>query len=266
VSTRLVVRGLTKAFGGLVAVHDVTLTAQTGQITAIIGPNGAGKTTLFNCISGFYRPTAGHIAIEAGGETTRIDGLTSHRLSRLGLARTFQNIRLFPGMTVLENLLVAQHRDLMPASLYSLAGILNAPRYRRAEHAAIGRAAALLERFGLLDRIDDAAGSLAYGEQRKLEIARALATEPRFLLLDEPAAGLNPRETAELSARLVELHRDFNIGIVLIEHDMHLVMQISDAVHVLDHGELIASDHPDAIQTNPHVIAAYLGEPEPADA
>lgn len=264
--TTLVVGELTKSFGGLVAANRVSLTASTGQTTAIIGPNGAGKTTLFNCITGFYRADRGTVGLLAGPSLVRLDGLPTHELSRLGLARTFQNIRLFQGMTVLENLLVAQHRELMAASLVSVAGLLGTASFRRAEAGAIDNARALLKRFGMLSRADVAAGSLPYGEQRKLEIARALATDPLFLFLDEPAAGLNPRETSELSETIVALHDEAGLGVVLIEHDMRMVMRISDVIHVLDHGELIASGSPDEIRSDPKVIAAYLGEPEPIHA
>jgi branched-chain amino acid transport system ATP-binding protein len=260
---RLEVAGLTKRFGGLVAVRDVSLTAEVGQVTAIIGPNGAGKTTLFNCITGFYKPDRGQVRMVHGGSTVRIDRRPTHAAARLGLARTFQNIRLFPAMTVLENMLVAQHGKLMKASAYSLAGILSFPGYVRVECACCATAASLLDRFGLLDRADLPAGALPYGDQRRLEIARALATSPRYLFLDEPAAGLNPRETEQLSTSLAGLHADFEIGIVLIEHDMGLVMKIANAIHVLDHGELIASGTPAEIRSDARVIAAYLGEPEP---
>lgn len=262
----LVVEDLTKRFGGLVAVNGVTLDAKVSQTTAIIGPNGAGKTTLFNCVTGFYGIDRGSVTLNTEEGRLRLDGLATHTLCRHGLARTFQNIRLFPGMTVLENLLVAQHRPLMAASRLSIAGVLGTPAFRRAEEAAIGKACELLNRFGMSARADALAGSLPYGEQRKLEIARALATDPLFLFLDEPAAGLNPRETSELAEAIVALHDRSPIGVVLIEHDMGMVMRMSDVIHVLDHGELIASGPPDLIRSDPKVIAAYLGEPEPAHA
>lgn len=264
--TALVVEDLTKKFGGLVAVDRVSLDAKVGQTTAIIGPNGAGKTTLFNCITGFYGIDKGAVTLWTADGRRRLDGLATHTLCRHGLARTFQNIRLFPGMTVLENLLVAQHRKLMTASRHSVAGILRTSSFRDAEGQAIENACDLLDRFGMLPRADAIAGGLPYGEQRKLEIARALATDPLFLFLDEPAAGLNPRETSELAETIASLHDRSPIGIVLIEHDMGMVMRMSDVIHVLDHGELIASGPPEAIRSDPRVIAAYLGEPEPAHA
>jgi branched-chain amino acid transport system ATP-binding protein len=256
---------LTMRFGGLTAVDAVSLHARDKQITAIIGPNGAGKTTLFNCLTGFYKPTSGGITLHHDG-AHRIAGLAAHKIARLGIARTFQNIRLFGNMTALENLLVAQHRTLMKASGFSFAGLLNLPSHRRAEKEAIEKARFWLDRMHLLKAADRVASELPYGMQRRLEIARAMCTDPCLLCLDEPAAGLNPAESIRLRESLGLLREEHKIGVLLIEHNMNVVMGISDYVYVLDYGKRIAAGTPEEIRNDPAVIRAYLGEPEKDEA
>lgn len=261
----LTVEHLTMRFGGLVAVDDLSFVARRGSITALIGPNGAGKTTVFNCLTGFYKPTVGRVCLHHPGGPLLLEQMPDFRIARAGVARTFQNVRLFPRMTVLENLIVAQHNPLMRASAYTIGGLLGVPAYRRAEAAAVEMACEWLERVGLLERADEEAGSLPYGAQRRLEVARAMCTRPLLLCLDEPAAGLNPRESAELNRFLVGIRDREGIGILLIEHDMSVVMGISDHVIVLDYGRCIAAGPPAEVRRNPAVIRAYLGEPD-ADA
>jgi branched-chain amino acid transport system ATP-binding protein len=258
----LEVTHLTMRFGGLVAIDDLSFAANNREITAIIGPNGAGKTTVFNCLTGFYKPTVGQLTFHADVHQRLLEQMDGFRIARAGVARTFQNIRLFGQMSVLENLVVAQHNVLMRASGYTVLGALGFASYRHAEEAAVERARDWLGRIGLIDRADWNAANLPYGDQRRLEIARAMCTDPKLLCLDEPAAGLNPRETAELGQLLVRIRDEFGIGVLLIEHDMSVVMGISDHIIVLDYGRKIADGPPDQIKRDPNVIKAYLGETE----
>ena len=259
----LTVEHLTMRFGGLVAVDDVGFAAANRAITSIIGPNGAGKTTVFNCLTGFYKPTVGRITLDGPRGRYLLEQLEGDLIvKQAGVARTFQNIRLFGGMTVLENLLVAQHAKLMRASGFSIKGLLGLRSFREAEAQAIEVARVWLERINLVDKADWPAASLAYGDQRRLEIARAMCTEPVLLCLDEPAAGLNAAESAQLNQLLLRIRAEQDIGILLIEHDMSVVMGISDRIVVLDYGRKIAEGTPDEIRNDERVIKAYLGEPE----
>ncbi|CAI1865819.1 Lipopolysaccharide export system ATP-binding protein LptB [Serratia ficaria] len=249
----LQVEGLSMRFGGLLAVNKVALQLNEGEIVSLIGPNGAGKTTVFNCLTGFYRPTGGTIRLR----DRHLEGLTGQAIARMGVVRTFQHVRLFREMTVIENLLVAQHQHLK-SGLF--AGLLKTPAFRRAEADALERAAVWLERVGLLAMANRSAGNLAYGQQRRLEIARCMVTRPELLMLDEPAAGLNPKETDELDHLIVELRDRHRVSVLLIEHDMKLVMGISDRIYVVNQGTPLAQGTPDEIRNNPDVIRAYLGE------
>lgn len=246
---------VTKRFGGLTAVDRFTGYVKNGELLGLIGPNGAGKTTLFNLITGMYEPDEGEMVFFE----KRLNGLKPHQITRLGIARTFQNIRLFSDMTVLENVMVAQHCKLH--GMFSMFGfVFKAPRALRFEKNVRIESEKLLQKLGLLNFADEKASALPYGLQRKLEIARALATGPKLLLLDEPAAGMNPQETLELMGFIKTIRDEFNLSIIVIEHDMKVIMGICERIYVMDYGKLIAEGTPKQIQSNPLVIKAYLGE------
>jgi len=249
----LEVNDLTMRFGGLLAVNGVNLSVKECQVVSLIGPNGAGKTTVFNCMTGFYRPSSGVIRL-AGG---RMDGLAGHEIAKRGVVRTFQNVRLFREMTAVENLLVAQHCYL---NTNFISGILKTPGFRKSEREAMEYAAHWLRELDLTNIANRPAGTLAYGQQRRLEIARCMMTRPKVLMLDEPAAGLNPRETDDLKSLIAVLQKQYKITVLLIEHDMKLVMSISDYIYVMNQGVPMAQGTPDEIRNNPDVIKAYLGE------
>ncbi|MGE8685933.1 MAG: high-affinity branched-chain amino acid ABC transporter ATP-binding protein LivG [Achromobacter sp.] len=249
----LKVSGLTMRFGGLLAVDSVAFEVKSDEVFAIIGPNGAGKTTVFNCVGGFYSPTAGEIIMDGQA----ITGLPSHKVARHGLVRTFQNVRLFKQLTVLENLLVAQHTQVESRLL---PGLLKLKSYRQSEADALSRAAQWLDFMGLREFANREAGNLAYGHQRRLEIARCMITKPRLLMLDEPAAGLNPQEKRDLQSLIDQLRREFGVAVLLIEHDMSLIMGISDRILVMEHGKPITTGTPEQVRNDERVIKAYLGE------
>ena len=253
----LKVSGLTKNFGGLSAVSNVNLEIEQGELIGLIGPNGAGKTTLFNLLTGVYDPSEGTIELNVNGKMESIGGKKPYIISRLGISRTFQNIRLFKELTVLDNVRIAMHQSVKTSVL---ASILRLPQYYKEEAEIEARARDLLKTVNLSEHADDLAKNLPYGKQRRLEIARALATEPKILFLDEPAAGMNPQETAELTQLIHEIKNRFKLTVVLIEHDMSLVMSICERIYVLDYGRLIAKGTPEQIKANKRVIEAYLGE------
>ena len=258
----LTVDAVSMRFGGLQALQDVSFRMAPATITAIIGPNGAGKTTLFNCFTGFYRPTSGSITLDSAKGAVRLDRLPIHQIARSGVARTYQNVRLFGQMTAIENLLVAQHSFV---NHHLLSGIFKTAAFRRSEAEALERAWYWLRFMGLDQVANREAGTLPYGQQRRLEVARAMASRPRLICLDEPAAGLNSQETEALNALILRLKEKHGISVLLIEHHMGVVMRISDHVVVLDHGVAISQGSPAEVQRDERVIKAYLGEEEPPE-
>ncbi|HCW04481.1 MAG TPA: ABC transporter ATP-binding protein [Clostridium sp.] len=254
----LTVKGLTKNFGGIMAVSNINMEVKKGEIAGVIGPNGAGKTTFFNLLTGIYKPTSGVIEYSLDKEINNKD-LKPHKIAAYGISRTFQNIKLFKEMTVLENVLIGYHNNL---NYTVFSSFFRLPGFSKGERKAREEALELLKVMGLFDKKDELAKNLPYGEQRKLEIARAMATKPQVLLLDEPAAGMNPQETKELTELIRKIRKDFSLTIILIEHDMSLVMDICEKLFVFDYGKLIAKGSPIEVQNNPEVIKAYLGEEE----
>ena len=253
----LSVKKLTKSFGGLTAVSNVNIELEPGELVGLIGPNGAGKTTVFNLLTGVYEPTAGTITLNKDGQKKELQGLKPYTISKAGVARTFQNIRLFKDLSVLDNVRIAMHQNVKYGLL---SGVLHLPSYAREEKKLMEQSLELLKIFGLEHKKDEYARNLPYGEQRHLEIVRALATDPCLLLLDEPAAGMNPAETAQLTELIGWIRNKFDLTILLIEHDMSLIMSICERIYVLDYGMVIADGVPDEIKNNKQVIEAYLGE------
>lgn len=252
----LTVNKLTKNFGGLTAVSHVNLELYENELVGLIGPNGAGKTTLFNLLTGVYEPSSGDVIFENSGKEQRLNGMKPYKIANIGLARTFQNIRLFKELSVLDNVLIAM-REVEKSSF--IANVLRLPKYYQTENELANKSKKLLEIFQLEDKLDTLARNLSYGEQRRLEIVRALATKPKILFLDEPAAGMNPQETAELTNLIYRIQKEFQLTIILIEHDMNLVMDVCERIYVLEYGQVIAEGTPEEIKGNPRVIEAYLG-------
>jgi branched-chain amino acid transport system ATP-binding protein len=253
------IKKLTKSFGGLMAVSNVNMTLEQGELVGLIGPNGAGKTTVFNLLTGIYAPTSGSITLFKDGKEKKLQGLKPYKICSSGLARTFQNIRLFKDLTVLDNMRIAKHKNVKYGFVSSL---LHLPSYSREEREITEECLELLKIFKLDSKKDEYAKNLPYGEQRHLEIARALATDPILLLLDEPAAGMNPAETAQLAELILGIREQFNLTVLLIEHDMSLVMKICERIYVLDYGRVISEGTPEKIKSDKRVIEAYLGEAE----
>lgn len=254
--TLLKIDHLTKNFGGLAAVSNVNMSLEENELVGLIGPNGAGKTTLFNLMTGVYEPSEGEVTLSSGSDTKVLNGVAPYKIANMGLSRTFQNIRLFKDLTVMDNVLIAMDAKHKEGFLSS---VLRLPKFLKTEEEMRQKVFGLLDIFDLTDKAETLASNLPYGEQRRLEIVRALATQPKILFLDEPAAGMNPQETAELTALIRKIQKDFQITILLIEHDMSLVMDVCERIYVLEYGSIIAEGDPDEIKSNPRVIQAYLG-------